>query len=280
MADYSFTYLADGASLTGAQATAYFDGPKTPINAIDVEQLKRGSFGRPHISPLYRGGGSDIRDLDTFQVNGDHGLHTYDRATFGNSLKYRSATDFQADDGTDTAINLGTSRWSMVGHPSAGGAYVGAGGPTMKLTWSTGVKLDNQASYYVGGILIGFNCEVVRLESPGAVTEHVGFTIQYQASDGVKASAWYTIPRSTRFVSLDDAVLSGSTPFNGDPMIDVPIRTLLKVDDLVDHAGLLSTATVTGIRAMVTMVDNAADAAILTLARCNLSAVPLHARVS
>jgi hypothetical protein len=271
MSYYTYSYLEDGDATSATNISAMFTAVKTVIDDIDVEQLAPGAFGVHHGGAVYF-----TSQAGSLTVEGDGGTHIYTRAVFGASLQYRSASDWVANDGTDDTASIGTGRWTVVGHEDQTGTYTGdpalivfsVTNPTV-----TAIKIGNSYASRCAGILLSANCNVHKLDTPTSCD--VGFTFQFRVYDD---TTWYTIKRSTRFVSLDDKVMTGETPATGQPRIDVPLRCLLVEADITAAKGS-SDHGVQEVRFMTSVVDNIADAAELTLGHFNFSAIPLRAYI-
>lgn len=265
-------FLTDGVAPGADGINDLIDSAADALDAADTPDIRRGAFGRAHGAPIVVG-----KSLGSLDVNGAHGLHEYDFDTFGSYLDYDTATDFTTNGGTATSPVSGSGTWILIGHPDAGGPYVGAGGPQFLITFDDQFRLDGAQSVSgkrgVNGVLLSLNVcvhdEIFEVSTDETQMFPV-FCLQYRTEED---STWRTISRSIRYVSISDRVCSDDDVGDGNPDVDVAIRCLLTADDLN-----VSTHKLHSVRAMVALASSAGPQSndTLRLRECYFAALPLR----
>lgn len=256
MSTMSFSFVEDGSALTGAEITNLLRIPEVVINDLEADSIRRGAFQEAHLGSLVR-----LAGASSPYVVGYQGSHIYSYTIFGAAVSYTPNTSFGANGSADR---------TTIGDPSSGGGYVGAGGPPMAIAFPTGLALGmqgHQTYQNVLGLLLSLNVEILDFELGNSDT--IMTCLQFQTTT---SPFWFTIDRSERFTSVKDRRHTSG----GQISLDVPTRTLLGPDDLTAK-GLAATSPITGVRAMVSIVNGAPGDSV-TLRQCCLSAFPLHAK--
>jgi hypothetical protein len=274
MPQWTLNYLTDGQQPLASGLTTLFTDAKAAIDAPTAKEIRRGAFNRHHGGHLVGAAGSLT---ETFQKVAGHGLHSYPLSVFGAYLGYANATDYGVNGGTFSGGAAGTTTWVSIGHPSATGPYVGAGGPEFLITYGLPFRLDGTVveglSFGIRAVELGLNIEVHEITpGDGSTATNVMFCIQYRT---VESATWITIDRTIRSVSVDDRVRVGDA-VTADPDFDVSIRSLFTQDDLFDGDRLHS------FRAMCALEAGAGGLVAddtLTLRFGNFSAVPIRCEV-
>jgi hypothetical protein len=270
---WNLTYLTDGQQPLAAGINSLFTTASSAIDALDTTNIRRGAFNRFNGGPVVVG----MDSPSGYQITGHHGQHEYSLATFGAFLQYDNATDFGINGGTASTGAVG-STWVSIGHPSATGPYVGAGGPEFLKVFDNPFRLDgsivegDSASFGVRAVEIGLNIEVTGIEQaePSATATCVMFCIQFRS---VESATWITIDRTIRAFSVEDRIRASSDTLVSSCDFDASIRTLLTVNDLTS-----SLDQVHSIRAMCALERTGGLVAgdTLRLREGNLTCVPIR----
>lgn len=260
---WELDYIEDGVAPGAAGINELFEDAEAVINDLDTPNIRRGTFNQFN--------GADVVVGKTlaagYQVVASHGLHEYSEDIFGADLDYDTASDF---------VESPANCWTVIGDGSAGGAYVGAGGPEFVIAFDDDFRLDGSYStgdvHRVGAVEIGLNIEVHDFALGGGsalATGGVLFAIQFRT---VESATWRTLLRSIRVYSLDDRHLSTGS-ITEDMDFDAAIRELLTVDDLPN-----STNRVHSVRAVVSLhaVGGIVSGDIVRLREGNFSAIPVR----
>ncbi len=259
--------LEDGDTLDAATWTAQVDAGIAAVNAVDEPSCQHRTFGDaqagPPIGPIPNDYGVG------YSLFGNHDTHEYAgaNATWGaNLIAYNSATSFGGGDGTGVQ---NTSDRVVVGSANAGGPYVANGGLLCQRLWDPGFKVGMGHGDFVGEVEISVDIEVVDWFADQGLSDFIMFCLQFQ----LNGTDWYTIDRTERLESMSD---KRSTTEDID--YTCSIRTRL-IDDDVDAHGDSGVDLVTGVRAMVAIVDGQA-LDILTLGQWYLTTIPKHTSIT
>lgn len=260
-------FYDDGDAADAGGLNARLNDLRVWVNDLTRAGLRRGTFNRFHAAQVLKASVNPLSKAYSGNVD-----MVYNTTTFNPSMTFAAAG---ANGGSDTAGVFVGDR-SVVGHPSCPG-YLGG---KCELTFDgAGYRLGMTNGDRVAAILLMFNVQTLFINEgapapappPGQVLR-VFFCLQFKSN---AAADWRTIDRTERYYGHDAHAISRAAATEKLDF-DTSIGCLLVPQDMTDE-GFANTNFVTGVRAMVSLVDHGTDA-VLTLRRFNLSAWPLHAK--
>ncbi len=255
---WSPSYIVDGSTPGVSNINTIFTSALTYINSLDRYALQRGAVNvdqSPKITPS--GEPQVVSHFDTQS-------HAYADSVFGVSMRY---TTYGAHDGTESA-GVYTGDRAIIGHPDA----TLSNPPKAKITFNGGAgwNVGNTGTDLVQGILVAFNVDVVNIQDMNP-TVFAMICLQFKHSG---SGTWYTMPVTERIVSRDDHKINATDTSEG-MWYDVPIRTFIGPAELTAAGGLVGTDRITDVRAMCSIGNGTAEAAILKLGSFRLSSIPI-----
>lgn len=260
MADWDLDMLSDGQAGTAASLNVPLADALAAINDLENDTTRRGTFNHDHAPTVVA---AALTSVDKFTKAVDGGIHIYPLATFGTDITYSA---FGTDGGTMAAPLTGGARWTIIGHPSQTGPFVGS---AARISYSNpGLTITDDGD--VNALLVLLNCDLYDIH-PNGDDCVVAVCIQVLTTG---SATWHTLPHTERFYSANDHVMVPATA-DEHLNLDMVIRTVITEDVL---AAIPATGGITDLRAMVSLVDPAVDA-ILSLHRFTFTAIPLRLEV-
>lgn len=260
---WSPNFIEDGETPGVSNINTLFTGFRTYVNSLDRSALRLGALNVDQTPSIIKSGEPSVVEHNATDT------HSYTDAIFGASIRY---TTHGANGGTSTA-GLYTGDRLIIGHPDQTNT---AAAPAARITLNggTGYLVGNNGTDKVSFILVMFNVDVVQIIDGSSECDAM-VCLQFKHSG---SGTWFTLPKTERFVSKNDHKHSPTDTLER-VWVDVPIRTIIGVDQMTAVGGDPAVDEVVGVRAMCSLKDGSA-AAILYLGSYRLTAIPMLAQVT